>query len=331
MLNVFNAPQAAARARVDWSVDLGKTLYGKPCLQEDQVVLGSFDDQRCQVHRLDIENGSSISTINVSHQGTLEGQMDGKVILRGVDGNLIGADAHTGERLWGYQPSGYPGAVAVDDKQAVVGGRNSLTVIKPDGETISLQSNLPVRNATGIALTPQGGVLAQTQDGRLFNITPQGTLSWSTPVEAGGQQHQPVLGPDGTIYTVGFGGTLTALDTGGRPMWQHPTGETYVNNPTPGAHGEVITSTFKGNVTSLDARTGEVNWSHKAGKVVDKTFVHQDGTVFYHNRNTLTALDGETGNVLQELSLPEGEIAQAPDGSLVVSTREGNVQRIVLE
>lgn len=331
MLNVFNAPQAAATARVDWSVDTGKTPYGKPTVTEDRVVLGTFDDQRCQVHRFDLQTGKQIRTTNISHQGTLEGQMGGRVVLRSVDGMLIGSDCRSGERIWGYAPSGYPGAVAISDDLTVVGGRDSLTAIRPDGESIALQYNLPVRNATGITLTPEGGVLAQTQQGKLYNITPQGTLNWMSEVEAGGQQHKPVLGPDGNVYTVGFGGTLTALDPDGHERWQHSTGETYVNTPTAGPNGEIVSSTFKGKVTCLEADSGDVRWTHQAEGRVDKTFVHEDGTIFYHNRGTLTALDGEDGHVLQQLPVPEGDLAQAPDGSLVVSTREGVLQRIVLE
>ncbi len=331
MLNVFSAPQSAATARVDWSKDLGKTLYGKPSMSGDQVVLGSFDEVHCQLHRLDLNSGANISTVDVSHQGNLEGEMNGRVVLRSVDGTLVGSDSQSGERVWGYQGNGYPGAVAISDQLTVVGGRNSLTGIKPEGESISLQYNLPVRNALGITLTPEGGVLAQTQDGKLYNITPQGTLSWATQVEAGSPKHQPVVAPDGTIYTVGFGGTLTALDPNGATQWQYRMNESYVNNPSPGPNGEVVTSTFKGNVTCLEGKTGDVKWNHKTDSNVDKTFVHKDGTVFFHNRNTLTALDGETGAIKQELPLPEGEIVQAPDGSLVLSTREGTVKRIVLE
>lgn len=331
MLNVFSAPQAAARARVDWSVDLGKTLYGKPALTEDEVVLGSFDDARCQVHRIDQKTGSTLSTVNVHHQGTLEGQLDGSPIVRTVDGSLAGTDPATGERRWIYTPNGYPGALAISEETMIVGGRNSLTWIKPEDETIDLAHNLPVKNATGLTITPEGGVLAQTQEGKLYNISPVGTLTWSTRVEAGGSQHQPVLGPDGMVYSVGFGGTLTALDPSGVTRWQFKAGQPYVNNPAPGEQGEVVASTFKGQVTSLDVASGKVQWSHDLGKPVDKTFVHQDGTVFVHHRDGLKALDGESGQVVQELSLPEGEVNQAPDGNLVLTTKQGNVKRIVLE
>ncbi len=331
MLNAFNAPQAAARARVDWSVDLGKTLYGKPALTEDEVVLGSFDDMRCQVHRIDKNTGETLSTVNVTHQGTLEGQLDGAPIFRAVDGSLAGTDPATGERRWIYTPNGYPGALAISEETMVVGGRNSLTWIKPEDETIDLAYNLPVRNATGISLTPEGGVLAQTQDGKLYNISPVGTLTWSARVEAGGPQHQPVLGPDGVVYTVGFGGTLTALEPSGGTRWQHKSGQPYVNTPAPGENGEVVASTFKGQVSSIDVKTGAVRWSRDTGKPVTKTFVHEDGTVFVHHGDGLQAREGESGQVVQELALPKGELNQAPDGSLVLTTLQGRVQRIVLE
>lgn len=331
MLNVFNAPTSAASARVAWSIDLGRTLYGKPTVKEDEVVLGSFDDVRCQVHRLSLADGSSAGTVNVSHQGTLEGEMANHLVLKGQDGNLFGADAETGQRLWGYQPNGYPAVVATSDKMTVVGGRNSLTGLKPGDDEVSLDYNLPVRNTTGLTLREDGSVLAQTQQGKLYNINPRGALTWSADVEAGGPQHRPVVGPDGTVYSVGFGGTLTALSEEGDRRWQYRAGENYVNAPTPGSNNEVVTSTFKGSVTSLAAHNGEVKWTHKAGSTVDGTFVHEDGTVFYHTRGGLTALEPTRGNVVQQLELPEGELAQALDGSLILSTRDGNVQRIVLE
>lgn len=335
MINLASLPSAAATARLDWSVPVSGTT-SRPVPTRDEVYLSTQTvDRRTEIHRYAADSGRKLSSAH-TWPGVLESQVGSTAVLRSPDGQILGVNARTGERQWGFQPAEFTQALASDGETLVVAGDKSLTgITEVETSPMDISFVADLKDTKSIAPGQEGGWLVHTGrytgEGRLNRLNAQGDPVWSVPVATGGPQHAPAVLPDGQVLTTNFDGYVAAHDGAtGQERWRFETDETYTNRPDVGPDGQVVVSTCKGRVSQLDGQ-GQSAWSVDTGDRVQTTFIHQDGTVFVQHPGSLEALDGATGKSLQKLPIQSGDLVQGPDGSLFSLGRQGVLQRIVLE
>lgn len=328
-------PQAAARARLDWSAEVGPQP-SKPVVAGNEVYVGTqTPDRRTELHRFAADTGRKLSTAH-TWPGLLETQLGGTAIMRNPDGQVMGVNARTGERNWGFQVAGHAVSVVSDGQTVAVASDRMLTgIVEPQEAPMDLSFQLDLQETKSLAPGPCGGWLVHTGRytgaARLNHVDSQGNLQWSVPVASGGPQHAPALTPDGNVLSANFEGQVTAHRCeDGAEVWRFPTGQTYINRPDVGPDGQVIVSTVNGHVSQLD-ESGRATWTSDTGDRVQRAFVHADGTVFVQHPECLEALDPATGESLQKLPIHQGDLTQGPDGNLYNLGKKGILQRIVLE
>lgn len=335
-VSLASLPTSAARARLDWSAHVG-TNPSEPIIAGDEIYVGTQSvDRRSEIHRFSAETGQKLSSAH-TWPGVLEGQLGPTAVMRCPDGQVMGVNARSGEPQWSFQPSSHPAAIESDGETVVVATRDTLTgVYEPAEESpMDIAFRTDLSKAQSLAPGHDGEWLVHTGQsmgqGRLNQLDSQGQVKWSVPVASGGPQHAPAVLPDGSVLSTNFDGYVSAHSgTDGHELWRFDTRQTYVNRPDIGPQGQVIVSTCVGQVSQLSP-DGTPAWTVDTGDRVQRTFVHEDGTVFVQHPQSLEALDPATGKSLQTLSLQSGDLVQGPDGNLFSLGRAGILQRIVLE
>lgn len=332
---VAGLPQAAARARLDWSVEVGPSP-SKPVVSGTEVYVGTQTvDRRSELHCFDAKTGRRLSKAH-TWPGVLETELGGTAIMRSPDGQVMGVNARSGERNWGFQPSSFPSAIVSNGETVAVASDRMLTgLVEPQEAPLDLSFQLDLKDTKNLAPGPFGGWLAHTGrytgEGRLNSLDAQGNLLWSVPVATGGPQHTPASTPSGEVLSANFEGYVSAhRPEDGAEVWRFSTAETYINPPDVGPEGQVIVSTANGSVSRLNEK-GKAVWTEDTGDRVGRAFVHSDGTVFVQHPTCLEALDATTGKSLQKLPIHQGDLTQGPDGNLYNVGKKGVLQRIVLE
>lgn len=334
MLNIASLPSAAALARLDWKAEVGPQP-SKAVVAGDEVYVGTqTPDKRSELHRFSAANGRRLSTAH-TWTGTLQGSMGSTAVMKGADGQLMGVDASSGERKWGFHAGLRPNAEGYDGEQAVVATERGLSVLREDSRTgLDVPVSIQLTDTRCISPGPDGWLVLTGRysgTGQIISLDSQGKTRWKAPADTGGPRHAPQAAADGTVYSTGYNGMLSAFDgKTGELKWQYETGETYNNRPDLGPQGQVVVSTQRGHVALLDAE-GREAWKLDTGAQVVGCFVHPDGTVFVQHPESLEALDAMTGATLQKLPIQPADVTQAPDGSLYAMSRNGTLQKIVLE
>lgn len=111
----------------------------------------------------------------------------------------------------------------------------------------------------------------------------------------------PTVSADGTVYVVGDGGHVYALDASdGSERWTTEVSSEYdvTTSPTV-ADGTVYVGTQHKRVFALDAASGERQWKSERLEPISGTAI-ADGTLFVTGRATLYALDAATGQTAWE-------------------------------
>src|SRR5262245_59423694 len=113
------------------------------------------------------------------------------------------------------------------------------------------------------AVAPDGNVAVVGSSGRLYSLTPQGTLRWSVPSIGG--EGGPSIGPDGTVY-VGSGNRITAVAPDGTVRWtfvEPGSGQGVIAGPTVGPDGNIyVVSDFGGLGAFSLSPAGQLRWSN---------------------------------------------------------------------
>ncbi len=334
MLNIASLPSAAATARLDWKAEVGPQP-SKAVVAGDEVYVGTqTPDKRSELHRFSAANGRRLSTAH-TWTGTLQGRMGSTAVMKGVDGHLMGVDASSGERKWGYHSGLRPTAEAFNGEQAVLATESRLVALSEAARGgLEAPFSIPLQDARSISPGPDGWLVLTGRysgTGQIVSLDSQGQTRWMAPADTGGPRHAPRMGVEGTVYSTGYNGMLSAFDgKTGELKWQYETGETYNNQPDVGPAGQVVVSTRRGQVVLLDCE-GRATWEVDTGAQVLGCFVHPDGTVFVQHPESLDALDAVTGTTLQKLPIAPADLTQAPDGSLYAMSKNGTLQKIVLE
>lgn len=180
----------------------------------------------------------------------------------------------------------------------------------------------------GAALDDAGNIYFVVEKGRvggdspevrdfLYRLNTSGEKQWEFEITstAGGWtanlgMHNPAIGVDGTIY-VG-GGKLYALNSGGSVLWEYPPagsmpGMNVKNGPILDESGNIYFVNM-GNVYSLDAATGTMNWvfatDYPNGGLSTLAFSVDYGSVYAAIGQTIHCLDAATGSENWQLTPP---------------------------
>jgi len=109
---------------------------------------------------------------------------------------------------------------------------------------------------TAAAIDAAGNVYYGTlTSGRLYSVTPGGTLRWTYTGASVGTSSSPALSPDGrTAYFAGYDAKLHAVDTStGAPRWTFPLGqEVRASSPAVDANGVVYIGCYDGLIYAVN-------------------------------------------------------------------------------
>lgn len=144
------------------------------------------------------------------------------------------------------------------------------------------------------AMGADGTVYVGSNDGNLYAIKSDGSISWAYPM--GGEVHSsPAIGADGTVYVGSDDGNLYAIDPGGNllPGWPYATGDAVYSSPAIGADGTVYVGSNDGNLYALDSGGNLLpGWPYATGWAVDNSpAIGGDGTVYVECYGQLYAIN----------------------------------------
>lgn len=176
---------------------------------------------------------------------------DGSIIV--AAGHHVHAVAPDGTVRWTYRAAGrvfkYSAPAVSSDGTIYVGGYdNRLHAINPDGSgRWTFQTRDLIQSSPAVG--SDGAVYFGSMDGSLYAVNPDGSERWSVPVDFRGVPSSPSIGPDGTIYVGGAG--VFAITPGGSVRWHFP-GSQVTTTPIIGANGNVYVAAA-GGITALDS------------------------------------------------------------------------------
>lgn len=147
----------------------------------------------------------------------------------------------------------------------------------------------------------------------------------------------PVLA-DGIIYTSGYKGAVTAIDSrNGQILWHGGIGATITSGPGVG-NGIVVVGSRRGEVVALDQRSGHVRWRKNVeGEVLASPTIGSGIVLVKTVDGAVLALDATDGHEQWSYLQPEPNLvlrgASAPliaDGQALVGFEDGNLAKFTL-
>jgi outer membrane protein assembly factor BamB len=245
----------------------------------------------------------------------------------------------------------------------------STAALSPDGQTLYIgvefvDSNLRPVSGGLLALTtslskrwlvPTGGIVSSSPavapdgtiyvagwDGKLYSVSPGGSLNWSRDI--GGPQPidaSPAIGRDGTVY-IGSLGEFDAITPDNRLKWQRADIGSRATAAV-AADDTVYVANFLGSfsLVALRGSTGDVRWQYlgSADPKTSSPVIRADGTVLFAGfDNRVRAFDAggtlhgkDPGTILWEAATSnqspfDGSPTISPlDNSIWIGTRDGHM------
>jgi sugar lactone lactonase YvrE len=190
--------------------------------------------------------------------------------------------------------------------------------------------SLPLSRVTdaSVAIARDGTLYVFTRDGRLSAVSSTGVELWNvaagTAPAGDTLRPSPAIGADGTIFV--SGGALRAFLPDGRLRWQTTNG-TFYSSPTLAPDGSVLVSSQEGWIHLV--RDGTNVWRYQTSAVNRGAAAFASPNLIYAPgpAGQLLTLTLAGSNVWQAPagSLWSSSPAIAPDGTIYVSTAEGEV------
>lgn len=316
----------------------GTFLTGSPVLAGGVLYAATRDedgDGNSAVHAVDFATGEQLwkYETEISVHGTIA-VSDGVVYAADLRSNIYALDAAGGELLWQREPPpsqnpdvnqrtyGYYGVTVADGKvfwtrqdRVGTGSRGAISALDPKtGETIweSPMTGSTMSDGTPVFADGRVYVGNQTADRVLAYDADTGTQLWTSSARLGGWQDGVPTVADGRLF-IGSGNGIIARDAvTGADLWTYRSpGPSHIpGNATPATaavvDGTVYMGFPDGNVTALDAATGDVVWTRLLPGKLDFGGVHSSpaisgGTLYVGSNNgSAYALDRTTGEIIWE-------------------------------
>lgn len=316
----------------------GSFLTGSPAVADGVVYAATRDEDgegRATIRAVDFRTGETLweYETKISVHGSIA-VADGVVYAQDLRSNLYALDSAGGRLLWRRSPEGsqdpdvnqrtygYYGVTTGDGKvfwthqdRLGSGSRGSISALDPKtGKTLweSPMTGSTMSDGTPVVADGRVYVGNQTADRMLAYDAGTGKQLWQSANTLGGWQDGIPTAADGRVF-IGANNKLVARDAEtGKDLWTYRSpGTSHIpGNATPAsaavADGTVYMGFPDGNVTALDAQTGNVVWSRLLPGRLDLGGVHSSpavsGDTVYvgSNNGSAYALDRTTGEVVWE-------------------------------
>jgi len=141
------------------------------------------------------------------------------------------------------------------------------------------------------AIGTDGTVYTGSEDGKLYAISPEGSLKWS--YLTGGGISSPAIGADGSVYVGSSNGRLYAITSNGLLKWSNTLGGRILSSPALGDDGTLYVGSENGSLYAINLDSGSSRWSYTTGgHILSSPAIGTDGTVYVGSwDNKLYALD----------------------------------------
>ena len=316
----------------------GTFLTGSPVVAGGVVYAATRDENgngNSTVRAVSFRTGKTLweYETEISVHGTIA-VADGVVYAQDLRSNLYALDANSGNPLWQREPErsqdpnvnqrtyGYYGVTVGEGKvfwthqdRLGAGSSGSISALNPKtGKTIweSPMSGSTMSDGTPVVADGRVYVGNQTADRMLAYDTGTGARLWQSSNTLGGWQDGIPTVADGRLF-IGSNNRMVARNAvTGADLWTYrsPGASHIPGNATPASaavvQGTVYLGFPDGNVTALDAATGQVVWNHQLPGSLDFGGVHSSpavsGDTVYvgSNNGSAYALDRATGRILWE-------------------------------
>ncbi len=180
-----------------------------------------------------------------------------------------------------------------------------------------------------------GTVYVGSDDGKLYAVTPSGTLRWSYATGSPIWYSSPAVSSRGMIYIGSSDGKLYAIEPNGTlaPGWPFSTGgPIWYSSPAIGADGTVYIGSSDGKLYAIGAGGG-LKWTYTtSSQIYASPAIGADGTVYIGSGNgSVYAINPANG--MPEWSYATGaSIYSSPaigaDGTIYVGASNGNLYAI---
>lgn len=291
-----------------WAFNAGAGFGSVSPLIIDEVVFVAT--RKGEVHAIEMETGRRLGQSEFGD--TIEGTPvydDGMLFVPVGWGRraLIGYDLLRGSSVW--KVKGAPinaGLLIYSDVVIAADDESSVRAYhKSDGEIVWETS---LGEGAGVIASPllAGELLIVADDrGHVAALNPDdGSLVWSTTVDA--PVHSPPASNGAAIFIPTTRGRLVALNLDdGSQDWTFSldSHESYVASPAV-SDGQIVFGASDGNVRSLEAASGDLQWSSSADAVIAAPPLITSDVVYIGSmRSKLIALDRESGEKVWEEEL----------------------------
>ncbi|MFH1908034.1 MAG: PQQ-binding-like beta-propeller repeat protein [Chloroflexota bacterium] len=223
---------------------------------------------------------------------------DGQLIVGGYDYILYSLNPQNGQVNWQFEAARdrWVGSVLVaNDLIYAPNADYNLYAFNLKGE---FQWKFATRQAIWATPVTDGQrVYLGSLDRKVYAVDARtGKLVWDKTL-TGAILGSPVLGGDGQLYVMTFGGTVFALDTAnGEQLWKFAAGNFVWSAPVL-SNGELYFGDSNGNFYALNASTGAKDWSlQPSSPILGAPLVAGDHILFGTEAGNLYAVDTQGQN-----------------------------------
>ena len=281
-----------ASAGMRWQFSTRGAVRSSPTVVDGLLFVGSDDNS---VYAVDTESGEAQWRFETDGAvGSSPTVVGGTVFVGSDDGNLYAIDASSGTEQWSVETGGTVEASPVVHDGTVFVGSTDGSLYAVGTESGETEWTFETEGAIRVSPTAANGIVyAGSDDRNVYAVdAASGREEWT--YETVGGLSAPTVGDGGfvreTLFIGDRTGTIYALNAEfGGLRWSKDVGDDIRAAPT-----LVSGRLFIGNSSlySLDAKTGETNWSTELDPTSAPTV--WKGTLFVGGGRSLYAVDGGT-------------------------------------